>query len=147
MEPFEDGYEAIKLFGYDTMRVLVPHGPWNVNLVDFQKHLLFSLRPHSTATILALILCCLFLVVVVVFLLVSLVVIVVFGLRWLFGGGVLEGSLPILSCQRSRNALRPFRRRLEEGIVCFIITVAVLVHLALNFNKNVLKIGIETRTS
>ena len=53
MEPFVDGYEAIRLFGYEAIRLSVAHGPWSVNLVDFQQHLLFSLGPHITVPILA----------------------------------------------------------------------------------------------
>ena len=53
MESFVDGYEAIRLFGYEAIRLSVAHGPWSVNLVDFQQHLLFSLRPHITVPILA----------------------------------------------------------------------------------------------
>ena len=30
-----DGYEAMKLFGYEAIKLLVAHGPWSVNLVDF----------------------------------------------------------------------------------------------------------------
>ena len=48
-----DGYEAIRLFGYEAIRLSVAHGPWSVNLVDFQQHLLFSLGPHITVPILA----------------------------------------------------------------------------------------------
>ena len=48
--PFE---MAMRLFGYDAVRLLVAHRPWSVNLVDFQQHLVFSLRPHITVPILA----------------------------------------------------------------------------------------------
>ena len=48
-----DGYEAIGVFGYEAIRLSVAHGPCNVNLVDFQQHLFFSLRPHNTVPILA----------------------------------------------------------------------------------------------
>ena len=55
MEPFVDSYGAIRLFGYEAIRLLqvVAHGPWNVSLVDFQQHLLFSLCPYTTVPILA----------------------------------------------------------------------------------------------
>ena len=45
-----NGHDAIKLFGYDAIKLRVAHGPWNVNLVDFQQYLLlqFSLRPQIT---------------------------------------------------------------------------------------------------
>ena len=36
-----------------ALRLFVAHGPWNVNLFDFQQHLLFSLCPHITVPILA----------------------------------------------------------------------------------------------
>ena len=48
VEPFVDGYEAITLFGYEAGGLLVAHGPWSVDFVDFQQHLLFSLRPRIT---------------------------------------------------------------------------------------------------
>ena len=48
-----DGYEAIKLFGYDAIKLSVAHGPWTMSLVDFRKYFLFSPRPHITAFILA----------------------------------------------------------------------------------------------
>ena len=48
-----DGYEAIRLFVYEAIGLSVARGPWSVNLVDFQQHLLFSLRPHITVPILA----------------------------------------------------------------------------------------------
>ena len=51
--PSVDGYEAIRLFGYEAIRLSVAHGPWSVNLVDFQQHLLFSLGPHITVPTLA----------------------------------------------------------------------------------------------
>ena len=51
MEPSVDGYEAIRLFGNEAIRLSVAHGPWNVNLVDFQQHLLFSLGLHITVPI------------------------------------------------------------------------------------------------
>ena len=47
MEDCVDGYEAIRLFGYEAIKLLVD-GQWGVNLVDFQQHLMFSLRPHIT---------------------------------------------------------------------------------------------------
>ena len=40
-------------FGYEALKLRVAHVPWIVNLVDFQRHLLFSLRPHITFAILA----------------------------------------------------------------------------------------------
>ena len=43
-----DAYEATQLFVYEAIKQLVGHGPWNVNFVDFQQHLLFRLRPHIT---------------------------------------------------------------------------------------------------
>ena len=46
-----DGYEAIKLFGYEAIRLSVAHGPGSVHLVDFQPHLFFSLRPEITVPI------------------------------------------------------------------------------------------------
>ena len=42
-----------RLFGYEAIRLAVGHGPWSVNLVDFQQHVLFSLGPHITVPILA----------------------------------------------------------------------------------------------
>ena len=53
MEAFVECYEAIRLFGYEAIRLLVAHGTWSVNLVDFQQHLLFSLGPHIKVSILA----------------------------------------------------------------------------------------------
>ena len=34
--------EAIRLFGYEAIKLILAHGPWSVNLADFQQHLLFS---------------------------------------------------------------------------------------------------------
>ena len=48
-----DGYEAIGLFCYEAIRLLVAHGPWSVSFTDFQQHLLFSHRPHISVPILA----------------------------------------------------------------------------------------------
>ena len=44
---------AMKLCGYEATRLLVAHGPWSVNLVDFLHYLLLSLCRCITAPILA----------------------------------------------------------------------------------------------
>lgn len=36
----------MRVFCYETVRLLVAHGPKSVDLVDFHHNLLFSLRPH-----------------------------------------------------------------------------------------------------
>ena len=44
---------AIRLFGAEAIRLLVAHGPWSVNLAEFQQHLLLlrgmSKRPADEA--------------------------------------------------------------------------------------------------
>ena len=44
---------AMKLFGYEVIRLLVAHGPWSVNFVDSQQYLFFSFRPHIMVHVLA----------------------------------------------------------------------------------------------
>ena len=39
---------SIRLLGCEAFRLLIAHGPWSLNLVDFQQHLLCSLCPHIT---------------------------------------------------------------------------------------------------
>ena len=46
-------WTAVKLLGNYTIKLSVANGPWDVNLVDFEQHLLLNLRPHITVPILA----------------------------------------------------------------------------------------------
>ena len=52
-----DGSEAIRLFGYDAIGLLMAYALWIVSPVDFQQHLgthlLFSHCPHITVPMLA----------------------------------------------------------------------------------------------
>ena len=38
--PCLDGYERIRLFGSEAIRLFEAHAPWTVDLVNFQQHLL-----------------------------------------------------------------------------------------------------------
>ena len=54
-EPWNPLWMAMRLLSYlamyEAIKVLVAHGPRSVSLVDFQQHLLISLRPHITVPI------------------------------------------------------------------------------------------------